>query len=113
MGTDKMSGEVSRSRQKKAAAPPAKKAQNVTNGGSTSSKSSNWNKENKKKSKDRKNKQNMASPKKIIPEWIFVFNVDPGHFINIDRHFCRFLPSVPGESSGCLRCFATSGHCLF
>merc|ERR1712156_378254 len=104
MGTDKMSGEVSRSRQKKAAAPPAKKAQNGTNGGSTTSKSSNWNKENKK---------NMASPKKIIPEWIFVFNVDPGHFINIDRHFCRFLPSVPGESSGCLRCFATSGHCLF
>merc|ERR1711962_787762 len=64
MGTDKMSGEVSRSRQKKAAAPPAKKAQNGTNGGSTTSKSSNWNKENKKKSKDRKNKQNMASPKK-------------------------------------------------
>merc|ERR1712223_1048494 len=62
--TDKMSGEVSRSRQKKAAAPPAKKAQNGTNGGSTTSKSSNWNKENKKKSKDRKNKQNMASPKK-------------------------------------------------
>ena len=59
-----MSGEVSRSRQKKAAAPPAKKAQNGTNGGSTTSKSSNWNKENKKKSKDRKNKQNMASPKK-------------------------------------------------
>merc|ERR1711997_659878 len=62
--TGKMSGEVSRSRQKKAAAPAAKKAQNGTNGGSTSTASS-WNKENKKKSKDRKNqKKSMATQKK-------------------------------------------------
>merc|ERR1711981_550845 len=58
--TSKMSGEVSRSRQKKAAAPPAKKAQNGQN-----SQAASWNNANKKKSKDRKNqKKSMATQKK-------------------------------------------------
>merc|ERR1711884_640767 len=69
MGTGKMSGEVSRSRQKKAAAPAAKKAQNGQNGGSTGS---NWNKENKKKSKDRKNqKKLMAAQQKTSQPGFF------------------------------------------
>merc|ERR1711935_379236 len=70
MGTVKMSGEVSRSRQKKAAASTAKKGQNGQNGqnGSQapagSSKSSAFMKEQKKKSKDRNNQNKNKMPAK-------------------------------------------------
>ena len=68
--TVKMSGEVSRSRQKKAAASTAKKGQNGQNGqnGSQapagSSKSSAFMKEQKKKSKDRNNQNKNKMPAK-------------------------------------------------
>merc|ERR1711971_604235 len=70
MGTVKMSGEVSRSRQKKAAASTAKKGQNGQSGqnGSQapagSSKSSAFMKEQKKKSKDRNNQNKNKMPSK-------------------------------------------------
>ena len=69
--TVKMSGEVSRSRQKKAAASTAKKGQNGQNGQNGSqapagapSKSSAFMKEQKKKSKDRNNQNKNKMPAK-------------------------------------------------